>query len=63
MKTWLVKYERIDDRQTRHPFFKRQETVQADTRQQALAIARGMGGYPEKYDRWAASCRKTTQTG
>lgn len=55
MKTWNVKYERIDDRQARHPFFKWSMQVEAETRKEAMETARARVGYPEKYDRWSAS--------
>jgi len=47
MKTWNVKYERIDDRQSRRPFFKRSMQVEANARLIAsapdlLAALRGL---------------------
>ena len=36
MKSWKVRYIHLNDRATRHPFFKRCEIVEAETRKEAI---------------------------
>lgn len=54
MKTWKVKYEHVEDRQTRHPFFKREETIEAETRKEAIETVKARFA-PPRYDRFTAS--------
>lgn len=57
MKLWKVKYIHLDDRRTRHPFFKRVEVVEAKNRREAIEQVQSRFG-PPTYGEFTASPAK-----
>ncbi len=54
MKTWKVKYQCIEDRNTGRPFWKRQVFVAAESRKAAIEKVKAAFG-PPRYGNYTAS--------
>jgi len=54
MKTWRVKYQCAEDRDSRRPFWKRDAYVAAKTRAEAIGKVKACFG-PPRYDKYSAS--------
>ena len=57
MKEWDVKYEHLEDKATRHPFWKRSLRVRAETRAEAIDQVKAMFP-PPRYGNYKASVVK-----
>jgi len=53
-RTWKVKYQHRNDRETRHPFFKREINVKATSRKDAIAKVQAYVG-SNTYDKFSAA--------
>jgi len=54
MRTWKVRYQDMEAREARHPFFNKAAYVTAPTRKEAIAKVSGMFP-PPRYGRYAAA--------
>jgi hypothetical protein len=54
MRTWKVKYQCVETRQTHRPFYKQQAHVAAESRKEAIAKVKAVFS-PPRYDRFTAS--------
>ena len=54
MRTWKVKYQCIEDRNTRRSFWKRQAYVKAESRKAAIEKLKAVFG-PPRYGNYTAS--------
>lgn len=59
MKDWRVTYEHLEDKARRMPFWKREEKVQADTRDEAIHQIRSAFP-PPRYGNFKASVVRQT---
>jgi hypothetical protein len=58
MKKWKIKYVHLEDRATRHPFFKRTEIVDATSRKEAIEQVQSRFS-PPTYGEFRASPAKS----